>query len=67
MRCFSNIMLNFAAILHLLVDSIPKADHSNECGKIRGKMQILEEKFVPLQTILNERDVTQSVKPARKG
>ena len=24
MRCFSNIMFNFALILHLLVDSIPR-------------------------------------------
>ena len=31
-----------------------KAGHSSECGKIRGKMQILREKFVPLQAILNE-------------
>ena len=30
-------------------------------------MLILEEMFVPLRTIPNEKDVTKSVKPARKG
>ena len=44
-----------------------KAGHSSECGKILGKMLILSEKFVTLHTIPDDKNVTKSVKPARKG